>query len=101
MSSSICFLPTQETWGSIFTIRTGPWEFSQRLVTQRFKRADGLCPNDVCFANGRVWRGVEWAQIEPHEWQPVLTNATALETPEEKDVFAALGLRWIDPWERG
>jgi DNA polymerase/3'-5' exonuclease PolX len=75
------FLATPETWGCIFTIRTGPAEFTHRLVTP--KRQNGLCPSHLRFKDGRIWSGDR-----------------ALETPEEKDVFVALGLPWLEPWER-
>lgn len=75
------FLCTKDTWGSVFTIRTGPASFSHRLVTKASQ--GGLCPNDVSFTNGRLYRGDE-----------------VMDTPEEQDVFAALGMEWIEPKER-
>lgn len=72
------FLPTADTWGSVFTIRTGSWEFSRWLVTSQ--AAGGAKPNEVVFQDGRL-----------------LANGRLLDTPEETDVFAALGLAWIEP----
>lgn len=65
------FLPTAETWGVIFTIRTGSAEFSHKLVTQRGK--GGFLPDDLQVKDGRIWRD------------------EALDTPEEQDVFNLLG----------
>lgn len=75
------FLPTPATWGSVFTIRTGPWEFSRWLVTS--KAAGGAAPSGLVFRDGRLYVG----------GRPLLT-------PEESDVFAALGLAYIPPAER-
>lgn len=66
------FIPTRETWGVIFTIRTGPAEFSHKLVTQQNK--GGFLPSDLRVKEGRIWRGNE-----------------AIQTPEEADVFKLLG----------
>ena len=52
-----------------------------KIVTQKSK--GGLCPDDLIFRDGRIWRA-----------------DTALSTPEEADVFLCLGLEWIDPWKR-
>lgn len=72
------FLPTPETWGSVFTIRTGSWEFSRWLVTS--EAAGGAKPEAITFADGRLH-----------------AHGRLLVTPEEADVFAALGLAWIEP----
>lgn len=77
------FITTPECWGVNFTIRTGPAEFSQRLVTQRSK--GGLLPSDLNISGARVWRGAE-----------------VLETPTEKAVFDLVGGPgwWIEPKDR-
>jgi DNA polymerase/3'-5' exonuclease PolX len=75
------FITTPEQWGVIFTIRTGPADFSHRLVTQRNK--GGLLPSYLRVKDGRIWHGDQ-----------------ALGTPEEKDVFALLRLPWIEPCDR-
>lgn len=77
------FITTPECWGVIFTIRTGCAEFSHRLVTP--KSSGGLMPSILRFKDGQIWCGSE---PEP------------LETPEELDVFNALGLDWIAPEDR-
>lgn len=76
------FLPNAATWGSIFTIRTGGWEFSRWLMMSR--AAGGASPAGVGFVDGRVY-----------------ANGRLLATPEERDVFDALGLKYIDPRDRG
>lgn len=77
------FITTPEQWGVNFTIRTGPAEFSQRLVTQRDK--GGLLPSDLRVSGARVWRGAE-----------------ALDTCEERKVFEVIGGPgwWIEPKDR-
>lgn len=76
------FITSPECWGVIFTIRTGPADFSHRLVTRRDQ--GGLCPNHLRVRDGRL----------------VGTDGQSLDTPTEESVFAAIGLPWIAPEER-
>lgn len=69
------FLVTPETWGCLFLIRTGSAEFSHAIVQR---------PN-FKFQDGRLYSKM---QNKP------------LDTPEEEDVFKALGLIYIAPEER-
>ncbi len=75
------FLATTETWGAIFAIRTGSADFSHWLVTSQAQ--GGALPAEHRISDGRLWAGL-----------------TRLATPEEADLFAAIGLPWIDPSER-
>ncbi len=75
-----CVLPPAQ-WGLILAIRTGPAEFSRRLVTPR--RMGGLLPDWLKVHDGAIWHGVD----------PV-------PTPEEADVFRVLGLPYIPPADR-
>lgn len=75
------FLASDAGWGSIFTIRTGSADFSHWLVTPR--AAGGACPHNVAFIDGRLH-----------------AHGRLLSTPEEPDIFAALGLAYINPVAR-
>ena len=68
-------------WGVIYTIRTGPAEFSHWCVTQR-KRGGGL-PSDSKVTSGFVLR-----------------NNVYLPMPEEIDFLNFLGLGWVEPQDR-
>lgn len=75
--------PAPKTWGVNFMIRTGPFGFSKKMVTQKYK--GGYVPDDLYVLDGRVWRrGVS----EP------------LDTPEEEDVFKLWGMGFVPPEER-
>ncbi len=74
-------LPPAE-WGVLFLIRTGPADFSKKLVTSR--RAGGLLPSNLKVKDGAVWRGID-----------------KLPTPEERDVFRLLDMAYTEPRERG
>lgn len=68
------FLPeTPDHWGTVFLIRTGSHEFNMWLMTYQQKQAR------VKFSNGRLIN-----------WQHQL-----IDTPEEADVFKALGLPFV------
>jgi DNA polymerase/3'-5' exonuclease PolX len=72
-----------DCWGVAMLLKTGPWEFSKRLVTARSQ--GGACPRELKFQQSRVWRvGV----------------AEPLATPDEEAVFAALGLEYLPPERR-
>lgn len=75
------FLVTAETWGVQLAIRTGSSDFSHWLVTSQAQ--GGALPGAYHISDGRLWAG------------PMV-----LPTPEEADLFAAIGLPWIPPTER-
>jgi DNA polymerase/3'-5' exonuclease PolX len=75
------FIASRETWGCIATIRTGSADFTHWLVTPRNK--GGGCYSHLKFHEGRLMDG-----------------ATALDTSEERLVFAALEQDWIEPVDR-
>ena len=71
-------------WGVIYTIRTGPAEFSHWCVTKR--REGGGLPSDCKVTSGFVLR-----------------NNIYLPMAEEIDFLNFLGLGWIEPkdWQPG
>lgn len=69
------------TWGVAATLHTGSVNYSTWLVTSR--RKGGALPAGWRVADGRLWNA-----------------AQVVDTPEEQDVFAALGLDWVPPTER-
>lgn len=78
------FLCSRDTWGVNFTLRTGSAAFSHRLVTPRDRYTSGgergLLPSHLRFKDSRIWHG-----------------DAPLDTPEESDVFRALGVMWLSP----
>lgn len=86
------FLATKETWGVIFTIRTGSAEFSHGLM---------LHANRIGLTSyqGRLVPAAE--VIRGKNGKPkAMGLAVPFETPEERDVFEALKIQWIEPEER-
>jgi DNA polymerase/3'-5' exonuclease PolX len=75
-------LTTPPQWGLILALRTGPAEFSHRLVTRRNR--GGLCPSWATIQDGRLWDG----------------QGNPIDTMEEQDLFKAMGLDWIEPEKR-
>jgi len=75
-----CVLPPA-SWGAILAIRTGPSEFSRALVTRR--SLGGAMPDEIEQREGALYGA-----------------GGRIDTPEEADFFAALGLPWIRPEER-
>ena len=71
-------------WGVIYTIRTGPPEFSQWLVTTKSK--GGALPDQYRVLDGAIRARLNLDMI--------------FSTAEEADFFELLGLKWLDPWER-
>lgn len=69
------FLATRDNWGIILAIRTRSAEFSQALMT---------------YAKHKTCYHVEGGHLRDRQ-------GTALETSEERDVFDALGLDWVEP----
>jgi hypothetical protein len=79
------FIVHPETWGIQNVIRTGPFEFSKRFVTN--KAHMGLLPDDLQYIKGET-------KIVKRSTQE------ALSLPEEADALAILGLGWIEPGQR-
>ncbi len=75
------FLAQPDNFGLIFLLRTGPAEFSQRMVTPR--RRGGHMPSIFKVSEGFVRK-----------------SGRALSTPEEADVFHLWDMEFIEPWER-
>ncbi len=77
------FLVTPETWPGQLAVRTGPEEFSKRLVTPRSK--GGMLPEGWRFANGfRLYD----------------QNGKAVDVTEEHSLFEAIGAPWVEPEHR-
>lgn len=75
------FLPTRDTWGVVYTLRTGSSEFSERMVTA--KSYGGYKPDVYTVEDGRVRMA-----------------GMLLPTPEEQDVFDLWQMDWIEPRDR-
>ena len=72
-------------WGVIFAIRTGPADFSKELVTSRLE--GGFMPVGMQVKDGSLWIAGR-------------NGSARVDTPEEEDFFAALGLPCWPPQER-
>jgi DNA polymerase/3'-5' exonuclease PolX len=79
-------------WGVIMAIRTGPAEFSQRLVTQRSK--GGLLPDHMSVKDGDLMIDPNVSAMEHRAWMLLRDQV------EERDFFEAIGLDWIEPEAR-
>lgn len=86
------FSTTREQWGVILLLRTGPAEFNRQLVLKRSQ--GGWLPRGLFFRDGWLWR-----LPPPYDGDPA-HPATPVPTPEEEDVFRALGLVYVPPEQR-
>ena len=77
------FIVRPETWGAQFAIRTGPADFSHKFVTKHSQ--GGWLPDYLLVEDGLL---------------KVRATGEIIPTPEEADFFEAIGMPWIDPWER-
>lgn len=81
------FTPGPETWGVVFTQRTGSADFAHRLMTCREGRTStgqpGLMPVGMRVFRARLWRGGE-----------------LIPTPEEEDFFREIRVPWVPPEDR-
>ena len=83
------FIATEYNWGLILAIRTGPAEFSKRMVTQRSK--GGLLDDDYFVDEGRVWMRKGGDDRSGSVSQPMV---------DEADFFNLLSCGWVEPGER-
>ncbi|MDG7021133.1 MAG: hypothetical protein JRN23_04305 [Nitrososphaerota archaeon] len=78
-------------WGATFAIRTGDAEFSHRLVQQGY--AKGLHEHAGHLERWRDRGGALVTSIYPVEGM----SRETIDTPEEADYFAALGVPYVEP----
>jgi DNA polymerase/3'-5' exonuclease PolX len=89
-----CVLPDRQ-FGTRLAIATGPAEFSTALVTPRHH--GGLLPEGFSFMNGQQLYLRHLKEVGKG-LKAYVTDLIA--TPEEEDVFRALGLPYLAPEER-
>ena len=101
VTSGLCcdlFITDPRRWGYTFTIRTGPGEFSKALVSRALIRK--------AFFKGGLLHNHPPVYVERNgarEVQPCPAGdgcVRIIPTLEEADVFAALGLAFIEPQDR-
>lgn len=68
-------------WGVIFLIRTGPADYSRKMVTPR--RDGGRLPSNYRVKDGAVW-----------------SRNHIIETPEEFNYYELCGVPFVQPWLR-
>lgn len=76
------FLADADNFGYILMLRTGPWQFSQRMVTLRTQ--GGLRPPELQCRNGYVWT----------------TDGYVLPLQTEDLLFSAWGMDYMPPQKR-
>lgn len=84
----ICTPPAQ--YGVLKLIRTGSADFSQKFVTK--KAMGGYMPGHMKVENGALWEKHHQSGLSHVE-----SGYALILTPEEEDVFHAVGLDYIEP----
>ena len=82
-------------WGVLYTLRTGPKDFSQWCVTRR--NVGGALPSDSHVENGVVLKDGFWQETGDGMR---MIGGDAVPMPEEQDFLDYLGLGWIEPSAR-
>jgi DNA polymerase/3'-5' exonuclease PolX len=90
----IVYPPAQ--WGVIYTLRTGPRQFSQWCVTQR--NLGGQLPSHLYVKDGAVWKGGQRVFQDDGSW--IWQGGEIIPMSEERDFFRVLELEWIEPENR-
>jgi len=85
------FLADADNWGYILMLRTGPWQFSKRMVTPQMH--NGLKPSTVTVANGYVNQIITDYEANTRDIQRV-------PVPDEETLFQLWGMDYIKPEDR-
>lgn len=84
-------------WGVLYTIRTGPADFSRWTVTQQFM--GGALPGASYVRDGAVRKGGTRIYDDDQEkW--IWMGGEIVPMPEEIDFLEYCGLGWIEPEKR-
>lgn len=75
------FIVEKDSFGLQLALRTGPADFSKRLVTQEWKQ--GWLPDDMRVHEGKLWRQTQRVPV-----------------PTERAFFNAIELRYTEPEKR-
>ncbi len=86
------FIVTPETWGVILALRTGPVDYSKRIVTEKYR--GGLLLDGHQVKDGRLWQTDTYDPIQAGD--RILPSRKVVETPEESDFLNFAG-GWLDP----
>jgi DNA polymerase/3'-5' exonuclease PolX len=104
------FTATREGWGYQLAIRTGPADYSQRLVTQRYK--GGLLDDEYRTHKGHVWRsgtamahaGISGTTDQHYAGlMPLMIDDAPWflhRVPEEEDFFKLIKGGYVEPHQR-
>jgi hypothetical protein len=88
-------------WGYQSILRTGPGEANDTLVTvDGVKNRNGhvgILPRNLIFNGGRLWKLPRPVAQRYAGDMTIPVGSVEIPTPEEEDVFAAVGLPWLPP----
>ena len=87
-------------WGAVFAIRTGDKDFSHWLVQQGYRHGIHEIKGHLALVTDNYGKGPIVTTPFDHDKVPIPYFVVDLHTPEEKDVFAALGVPWMEPEDR-
>lgn len=95
-SGMVCdlFITTPEQWGLIFTIRTGPTDFSKAIVTEFHKHGWHQHLGQL-HDHPKIHNGYRSDPCEKGAKCPLI-----IPTPEEADVFSLLSWPYLEPRAR-
>jgi len=95
------FIVNTRTWGIQFAIRTGPGDFSRALVT-RAQRLGMFVSEGLLHNHTRQYRRNPITdEDQPLPCPKGDACPLVIPTPEEPDFFAALGVEYLEPENRG
>ena len=83
------FITTPEQWGLILLIRTGPADYSQWLVTEARRLG-------MHTGGGSLRKGLRDHSLPA----TAVCTCEVIPTPEERDVYTALALPYVEPSDR-
>lgn len=87
------FIAKPDNLGLILALRTGPAEFSKKIVTQHAH--GGYLQDGLCVDCGHVWRGRQY-----DEAGGLVDGGELLPTLDEESFFALTTCGWIQPEQR-
>jgi DNA polymerase/3'-5' exonuclease PolX len=95
-----CCLPTSQ-WGVQMFLRTGHVEWTRPIILQSCQGGK-IMPPSMYLRDGCLWKNADRIEKVKKDGREIYTHmgGEIVPTPTEESFFEAIGIEWVEPWDR-